>query len=353
MSTFKVSIETIASIEEHPQADRLEIASLSGMTFQFVVLKGKCRPGDTVVYFPLDAMLPAPLVEFLGLTGRLGGEHRNIICTAKLRGFISQGIVEFPSALADAGFLPHSDWKVGEDLAEALGVTKWVKPPVDVPGATLHDLPAVLSVYDIEGCDRYAPVAELLMDEPVMITEKLEGSNYGIHLDAGRAEVLQRTNSVEEKPGCTVPVWNLARESRFLDSVHRLSELFPNEIITVTGELIGPGCESGNHYKLTEMTARFFDIRRNGQFVDAEELEELLEKAGLPAVPVITKNVTLREWLNGRTIKEAAHGQSLLNPKVLREGIVIKPMREMRDPRIGRLILKQRDPIYLAKTGRG
>jgi len=39
-----------------------------------------------------------------------------------------------------------------------------------------------------------------------------------------------------------------------------------------------------------------------------------------------------------------------LNTAALREGIVIRPMIEQRDERLGRVILKQRSPDYLANS---
>ena len=69
--------------------------------------------------------------------------------------------------------------------------------------------------------------------------------------------------------------------------------------------------------------------------------------------PTLGYNVTLREWLNGRTIQEASNGKSLLAPDRLREGIVVVPMVEQKvqwgDLSVKRLMLKQRSPAYLAK----
>jgi hypothetical protein len=67
-------------------------------------------------------------------------------------------------------------------------------------------------------------------------------------------------------------------------------------------------------------------------------------------VPCLAKKVKLKTWLNGKTLAEAANGESLLH-KTLREGIVIRPILENYDADIGgRLILKQISPEYLAKA---
>ena len=60
---------------------------------------------------------------------------------------------------------------------------------------------------------------------------------------------------------------------------------------------------------------------------------------------------TLREYLDGKTVKEASNGLSILVPglNILREGIVISPLKEKYVMHFGRLILKQRSPEYLLK----
>jgi RNA ligase (TIGR02306 family) len=100
MSTFKVSVETLDRVWKHPGADLLELASVAGMSFQFVVLKDKHKAGDTVLYFPIDSLMPPELIETLGLTGRLAGKEQNRLKTIKLRKAISQGLVSFPKDLS-------------------------------------------------------------------------------------------------------------------------------------------------------------------------------------------------------------------------------------------------------------
>ncbi len=93
MSFFGVSVETIASVRTHPGADRLDLCTLEGMSFQVVVKRGEFNPGDRVVYFPVDALLPEDLLRRIGLEGRLAGARKNRVKTISLRGEISQGLV--------------------------------------------------------------------------------------------------------------------------------------------------------------------------------------------------------------------------------------------------------------------
>lgn len=63
MSEFGVTLEKISKIWEHPNADRLELASIEGMTYQFVVPKGQYIEGDAVLYFPVDSLIPQEHLE--------------------------------------------------------------------------------------------------------------------------------------------------------------------------------------------------------------------------------------------------------------------------------------------------
>jgi hypothetical protein len=66
-------------------------------------------------------------------------------------------------------------------------------------------------------------------------------------------------------------------------------------------------------------------------------------------VPTLTYDMTLREWLGGKTVQQASNGRAAMVDR-LREGIVIKPLVEEQIHRFGRLFIKQRSPEYLSKT---
>jgi RNA ligase (TIGR02306 family) len=90
LSVFAVTIERIAHVWTHTNADRLEMAKVTSMSFQFVIAKGSFKPGDLVIYFPIDSLLPEPLITVLQLSGKLAGAEHNRVRTVRLRGEISQ-----------------------------------------------------------------------------------------------------------------------------------------------------------------------------------------------------------------------------------------------------------------------
>jgi RNA ligase (TIGR02306 family) len=70
MATFEVKVLPV-KIETHPNADALEVARIGD--FRAIVRKGDFGNGDHVAYIPEGAVVPADVLEEMGLTGRLAG----------------------------------------------------------------------------------------------------------------------------------------------------------------------------------------------------------------------------------------------------------------------------------------
>lgn len=354
MSTFKVSLEQIATAERHPDADKLDLCTLEGMSFQFVTGRGQVKPGDWVIYYPLDAILPDIIINRLGLTGKLAGKDKNRVKTARLRGAISQGLIEPVTGEGDTAWISEEMKQRGYDITGCQGVTKWDPEPIPCHSGTLLPIGTIgLTKYDIEGADRYPEIIELLMDQPVFITEKLEGSNFSCTAKGSNERyVSQREHTIIPEEGKEHSFWKVALDGGLLSLAQNLVEDIEGlnrTSVDVYGEYIGPGMQ-GNIYKLAKNEVRIFDIRFDGMFLDAARARRIAEFQGLPFVPVLCSGLTLREWLAGRTVQEASDGYSVLNDNARREGIVIKPMTEQRHPTLGRLIIKQRSPAYLANS---
>jgi len=370
MSTFAVTIERLATVAPHPNADRLDIGTLLGLAFPCIVPRDQFKPGDLVVYIPEDAIVPAPLLERLNLTGKLAGVGLNRVKAVRLRGFISQGLV---CSLADAGLSniksgrgPVVNHIVGDpgqaailapvlegtNVTALLGITKYDPPIVDTPNALLRPLALIhRSKYDIESSDRYTAQLQALLDQRVAITEKLEGENFLVHCDDTGLHLGSHESIIQEKEGC-VDFRCAHVRSMGYDKVALHIHQATGKPVTLYGELLGSGLSMGNYYRC-EPQIRFFDIRIGNDFVTPYEFINLCGDHALPQVPFLAIGSTLREWLDGRTIRDASNGISALsvgpdNPCSLkREGIVIKPVIEASDPQIGRLVLKQRSAEYL------
>jgi RNA ligase (TIGR02306 family) len=357
MSFFGVTLNKIEKAWNHPNADRLDLASLSGCNFQFVVLRDQFKAGDSVLYFPVDSVLPAAVADKLGLTGRLAGKNKDRVKTIKLRGAISQGVVAKP----DLFFA-----EIPEDITVALGVTKYEPPSVPCKAGNLVAMPSGISVYDIEGADRFPHVLEKLMDSLVYISEKIEGTNFWLACKDGSVSFGSRNHMVAPIEGLEHDFIKVAREQGLVEAAQKLASVeFPGKRVVLRGEFCGPGIQ-GNIYKLPKPEIFIFDIlvddglSTKGQetgYLDAPEYLALCQKYTIQSVPLLTPIVTLRNWLAGKTVQEASNGKSVL-ADTLREGIVIKPITEQMvnwaaegmAEDFGRLFIKQRSPAYLAES---
>lgn len=365
MSKFAVTVEELATIEPHENADRLEMATLSGRDYSFVVGKGQFQAGEAVIYFPIDSLLPMSIVSALGLTGKLAygtipeddsERLQNRVRTVKLRGNLSQGIVSSLTDLTEA--FPEIDFdslSIGDDLTEQFGVTKYEPPILPMRHGSLSRMPDMVSVYDIESAQNYKDIMdEYLLDSPVYITEKVEGSNWWAAIDAeGTVRVGQRNYEIIDVVDYQHDWYKVLISQNLEDKIRQLwTELVKThdklQLVTLRGEMTGPGVQ-GNYYKLKDYKVWVFDIEVNAKPIDAGEFLELTEQLKIDTAPTIALNVTLSSWLGDQPIKEKADGQSVIHP-VKREGIVIKPMIEQTDIRLGRVFIKQHSLIYLAKS---
>ncbi len=366
MSQFRVSIEKISWVKSHPNADRLDLAGVEGLDFQFVVGRNEFSKGDLCVYFPVDSLIPAPVLAKIGLVGKLAGSQHNRVKTVQLRGAISQGLAVKIDLLDPVS----PDTPIGFDVTSILGVTKYEPAPIACRAGTLLPLPDGVEVYDIEGADRYPQVIHLLMDREVCITEKLEGSNWSLTILDGKIFVNQRNDTIKEynplKKGFLFLIgkirklvglkeraiehefWRVARDQGLIDVAKRIYKDFGTRSLTLRGEYCGPNMQ-GNIYKLSKNRVFLFDIKMDGRYIRYRDFYSLCETYELETVPVLARDVVLGAWLRGMTVKEASNGVSLLCP-IKREGIVIRPVEEGRHQEIGRLIIKQRSPEYLAQN---
>lgn len=343
MAFFGVTVEEIETVWSHPNADRLQLAKMKGLAFQFVVMKDQYLSGDKVIYFPIDSLLPSELSLKLGVNGKLSGKDKNRVKTIRLRNEISQGLV-----IPVLDVIPEAMIKsTPEEITSYLGVEKYEQPVNVVQDGILKELPPGLSVYDIEGADRFQYVVDLMMDMDVSITEKMEGTNFSISKINGELFVNQRNNTIIQIEGKSNSFWAGARDLGLIDYVMSRTE----DSFTLYGELCGPKIQ-GNLYGLKNFTIFLFDAKIDRKWVPFDQFESLVKDAGFSHLmaPVLFKG-KLATYLNGMSVQEASNGLSVKNDKVAREGIVINPLIETYFPKFGgRLIIKQRSPAYLAQS---
>ena len=116
MSSLIVEVCKVINVEKHPNADRLDLATVKGWTC--IVGRDNYKVGELVIFCPPDCIIPENLIEeykleFLKKCGRVG--------TVKLRKCISQGLIlNVPEG---------KNWKEGKEVSKELGITKY-EPPI-------------------------------------------------------------------------------------------------------------------------------------------------------------------------------------------------------------------------------
>ncbi|WP_055705334.1 RNA ligase (ATP), partial [Streptomyces puniciscabiei] len=286
MSTLRVTAEVL-TVHEHPNADALELAQVG--LYRAVVAKGAYRTGEAAVYIAEQSVLPAGLVEELGLTGRLAGGEANRVKAVRLRGELSQGIVCRPKALADVDLARAA--AEGTDFAERLGITKWVPPIPPTMNGEVESAPDLLPWVDIENVQRYPDI--FTPGEPVVLTEKLHGSACLLTYvaDEGRVYVSSKgfgAKSLALKEDPRNLYWRAVRGHGVAEAAARLAERLGARRVGVFGEVYGAGVQDLSYgadgrrdtlgYAAFDVSA---DVDGSVRWLDAAELLE----GELPVVP--------------------------------------------------------------------
>ncbi|MFE7858122.1 RNA ligase (ATP) [Streptomyces sp. NPDC057403] len=350
MSTLRVTAEVL-TVHEHPDADALELAQVG--LYRAVVAKGAYRTGDAAVYIPEQAVLPAGLIEELGLTGRLAGTKADRVKAVRLRGELSQGIVCRPKALADVDLTRAA--AEGTDFAEVLGITKWVPPIPPTMNGDVESAPELLPWVDIENIQRFPDV--FAPGEAVVLTEKLHGSacllTYAA--DEGRVYVSSKgfgAKSLALKEDPRNLYWRAVHGHGVAEAAKRLAGRLGARRVGIFGEVYGAGVQDltyGADGRRENLGYAVFDVSAEidgtVRWLDAAELLD----GELPLVPRLYEGpYDVERVLEIASGRETVSGRGLH----LREGVVIRTAVERYSPVTGgRAIAKAVSPAYLTRKG--
>ena len=340
-STSRVEIVPVV-LEKHPDADTLSIVKV--YNYQVVVRTEDWKYQKLGCYIPPDSIVP-DRPEYAFLDG-----HRHIK-VRKLRGVLSMGM------LVPLSFLPFSDTKfpyeveIGSNVAELLGITHY-EPPADPISTGGQDTAAPAGyhpAYDVDSMYRYSNIFKTF--EPVIVTEKVHGTNARFTFVDGEMFCGSHYRWIKCPEGNKkLPLW-WATLLQYPE-VEQFCRSHPG--FTVYGEIYGMqdlryGLSNGN----TRLAV--FDImQQGGQFLGGLGSRNTFPQ--LPWVPqlgVVTNEKPLQENIkfNFEYLKQLSDGPSLVpGANHLREGIVVKPLIERTDPKIGRVQLKMVSNDYLSRN---
>ena len=379
MSTFRVPVAAIRSLEAIKKADRIELAVVGD--FRTVVRKGQFQPGDLVAYLPEASVVPEWLLrrmglfnEFAGLhgLGLLSGPRGDRVHPQHMRGCLTEGLAY---GLQPGGMLrlgpgvPAVQVAEGCDVASLLGVTKYSPPiPDELLGAVVG-LPGYTLRYDIENRRSYPDV--LAEGEPVAYSEKIHGHFCVLGVIPGLAHpelfhggdvfVASKQLYGEALVFCDSPVNvdNLYVQGlRMLEpqvAAVRAAAADPASDLCggpvhVMGELYGIGSKQKLKYGETSLRFRGFDVwvgpKAHGRFLGVGEKRAFMSKFGFDEVTFLyTGPHSQAEMLRHRD------GMTVTgNGAHIREGIVIVPLAERRDNEAGRVCFKEVSPAYSGIT---
>jgi RNA ligase (TIGR02306 family) len=358
VSTFAVTVERI-TVTPHENADALELAVVGG--YRAVIAKGSFVTGDLAVYIPEQAVLPAALIEELGLTGKLAGPRNDRVRAVRLRGALSQGIVARPHSLTKDDLVQA--FEQGSDLQGCLGITKWVpEVPAELSGRVIP-APDLIRWIDVENIKRFPTIFS--PGEPVVATEKIHGSACCVTYATPQGDIPEKV--LVSSKGFSADhfaleedsenlYWRAARLCKIGDAAKHVAAHFGATRVGIFGEVYGPSTKQDLHYGLDHNEPlRFaaFDVvveeRAQARWLQPDEVVRVL--SGLvDLVPVLYAGP-----YDYQLLAELAQGQETVSGSAanIREGVVVRanPERASDVTTCGRAIAKFVSSAYLTRKG--
>lgn len=329
-SPFVIPVAEIRAVKPHPNADSLDIAQVLG--WQCVVGRGQFREGQRVVYFPSDTKLDPEFSDSLGVSQYL---HKGRIKPTRLRGEPSFGLVIACT---------NDDWQVGDNVAEHFpGASKYEPPTreeaqrgqgkfIPNPNAVPRN-PNFPEYYGINNLRHYPDIFG--SDELVVVTEKLHGTNSRIGMVDG--EWLAGSHHVQRGEADEV-YWSPRKHAEKL--VETLGKY--HRQIVLYGEILGSDVQSLDYGYKGHEGYRAFDLMVDGRYVDYDTFDMFCLHYNVPRVPMLYIGS-----YGFDTIRECAKGPTRLDAEHIREGVVVRPLIERHDPKVGRCVMKYVSDDYL------
>ncbi len=329
MSKFECLVLEMPKFGKHSGADSLSICQIMGTPVIFKT--GQFAIGDKVVYIPEDSLLPTSDERFSFLTDNLNKTHVRLK-PKKLRGIYSEGL------------LIHAErgWELGQDVSEILGIKKhedFINQKL-IMGDNKKD-PGFMPVYDVENYLKYKQALDA--DEEIVVTTKLHGTN--MRCGWNNDEYFVGSHNCVKKESEFNLYWKVAKQ-------YDLKEKLKNDSgIVLYGEVYGwvqdlhYGAKQGEYYFAA------FDVydSKNKRYLDYADFKEFCKKRDIPTVPELYRGPFNEETVD--LLKDAVETYADGTSHV-REGIVMRPVKEKVYHSCGRVIFKWVSQDYkLRKNG--
>jgi len=351
------TIQKIDSIKSINGADNIECVTVLG--WEVVTKKGEFKVNDLIIFIEIDSVVPdKPEFEFLRV-------RKFRVRTIKLKKQVSQGLVVPVTMLKDnpkfwtgpIGFFG----KVGDDVTEALGIEKYLTPSEQDEEYQLQQavkleksifkkflmrfawyrryinrnkikgtFPSWISKTDEERIQNMPRVLEDFKNKVVYVTEKVDYQSVtftgrmipkykilGKYSPKKYQFIVCSRNGINNDKNSLY--WKIATKYN-IESILKY-----NPTLTIQGEQ-GSTNVQGNKYGISEPTLWVFNIidhETKHQFNYAELLNFCM-KWGLTTVPFIEYYKLSELGSTVTELVEYSKGFSKINPKVKREGVVVR-----------------------------
>jgi RNA ligase (TIGR02306 family) len=306
-----VTVKTIDRIDPIENADAIESAVIGG--WHTVVRKGEFTAGDSVIYFEVDAFLPAGVPAFASFSERSSKTVDSpvtnlpavghVLRTMRLRGTLSQGL----ALPLQFGLTTSSSQEEVETVMAELGVFKYETPvPSTLSGEIAGSFPSGVQKTDSERVQNLTDeFLAGLNAEDWYATEKIDGTSATFVNDADGLRFASR--NWELKDNGTHVFSRIAAE-------FNLREILPVGAV-MQGEIYGPGIQ-GNPLRVKNIQFAMFTLKLPEGVTASPELEKF----------TATHSVPVLDWTLPATVDEAVETvydmRSHFNANVQAEGVV-------------------------------
>lgn len=174
------------------------------------------------------------------------------------------------------------------------------------------------------------PTVAYLKDNMWLFTEKVDGTNICVHWDGHKVEFGGRTDKAQI-PG---PLLSKLNEIFATSEAEELFEqTWGDKDVILFGEGYGPKIQNGGEYR-PDVSFILFDVLVGDNYQEREWVEKTAQMFNIDVVPIVLTG-SIQDGID----YVMKHPRSTMGTAMM-EGVVGRPMIELRDRRGGRVIVK-------------
>jgi RNA ligase (TIGR02306 family) len=374
-SNFKVNLTTIREINPHPNPEVHSLCIAKIYDFDVIISsKSDYKVGDSVVYFPVNSVLPSIIENFMFPADSKVKLQKSRVKAIRIQKFVSQGLIAKWKDIKELYSLKELNLET--DLQDKINVTKYHPPTYATITEHLNKKKSrktkncnnpLFNSYN--GCVniKWLPYALKDSDE-VYITEKIHGTNFrcgwlpfkphGIwekikqffRLNP-KNEFCYGSNNVQRQRRKQSPTWY--KDDVYAEAVYKysLKDIMKEHVgYILYGEIYGPTIQKGYSYGLdaTQRNLAVFDIfdSSKNEWLTLDAVKSFCKDHSLRYAPVLYEG----KWDKDFAVSLASGNSKLCPQQKVIEGVVVKNKDITSTQRVK---LKIINPDYLMKEADG